>query len=380
MTLSVGDGANDVPMILEASVGVGISGNEGMQAVRSADYAIAQFRFLKVLLLFHGRANYNRVSTIVLYSLYKNCVLVSSMLCYGAYTGWTGTALYDSMMIAGFNVFWSGFGIIVNGTIDRDVSAKAAIAYPQLYIAGQRQEGFNLKKPSAYHWDFLLLALMTLLCGLLGLPPVNGVIPQAPMHSRSNSVWRRGNGKETEEEAKFGDADFYIRENRVSNMLQSVLCGVCLLITPVLQQIPRSVLWGFFAFMALEGLPGNQFFRRIKLFVTDSTRVQNLLDDPAHESYLDTVPMPVILKFTACQLAGLLICYGITWAGIVGISFPLFIMILVPAREYLLPKFFANEHLQELDPLDLSEVFPPPSFRPYMHTRCESRGNVSSCV
>ena len=81
----------------------------------------------------------------MLYSLYKNCVLVSSMLCYGAYTGWTGTALYDSMMIAGFNVFWSGFGIIVNGSIDRDVSAKAAIAYPQLYIAGQRQEGFNLK-------------------------------------------------------------------------------------------------------------------------------------------------------------------------------------------------------------------------------------------
>ena len=189
MTLSIGDGANDVPMILEASVrmdfsanknrvcmhtdpdtdkaqserqthmsmptpkrahrqvGIGISGNEGMQAVRSADYAIAQFRFLKRLILVHGRANYKRVSLVVsylysyvcacvcmhacmytcviltltlshtiqvvLYSLYKNCVLVSSMFCFGAYTGWTGTALYDSFMIAGYNVLFAAFGILV---------------------------------------------------------------------------------------------------------------------------------------------------------------------------------------------------------------------------------------------------------------------------
>ena len=76
--------------VLCAAVECG-SGNEGMQAVRSADYAIAQFRFLKRLLLVHGRANYKRVSLVVLYSLYKNCVLVSSMFCYGAYTGWTGS-------------------------------------------------------------------------------------------------------------------------------------------------------------------------------------------------------------------------------------------------------------------------------------------------
>lgn len=58
MTLSIGDGANDVPMIQEAHVGIGISGNEGMQAVRASDYAIAQFRFLENLLLQHGRMNY----------------------------------------------------------------------------------------------------------------------------------------------------------------------------------------------------------------------------------------------------------------------------------------------------------------------------------
>jgi phospholipid-transporting ATPase len=67
LTLAIGDGANDVSMIQEAHVGVGISGNEGMQAVRSADYAIAQFRFLQRLLLVHGRWNYKRIALVILY-------------------------------------------------------------------------------------------------------------------------------------------------------------------------------------------------------------------------------------------------------------------------------------------------------------------------
>ena len=55
ITLAIGDGANDVSMILEAHIGVGIRGKEGTQAVRSADYAISQFRFLERLLMVHGR-------------------------------------------------------------------------------------------------------------------------------------------------------------------------------------------------------------------------------------------------------------------------------------------------------------------------------------
>jgi len=61
-TLSIGDGANDVNMILQAHVGVGILGKEGQQAARSADYAIGQFKFLKPLLFYHGREAYRRNS------------------------------------------------------------------------------------------------------------------------------------------------------------------------------------------------------------------------------------------------------------------------------------------------------------------------------
>ena len=65
ISLSVGDGANDVPMIMQANIGVGIRGKEGTQAVRSADYAISQFKFLKKLILVHGRLGYRRVAWVI---------------------------------------------------------------------------------------------------------------------------------------------------------------------------------------------------------------------------------------------------------------------------------------------------------------------------
>lgn len=64
ITLSIGDGANDVSMIQAAHIGVGISGQEGMQAVMASDFAIAQFRFLTDLLLVHGRWSYTRIAKV----------------------------------------------------------------------------------------------------------------------------------------------------------------------------------------------------------------------------------------------------------------------------------------------------------------------------
>jgi phospholipid-transporting ATPase len=75
ISLAVGDGANDVPMIQAAEIGVGIRGKEGMQAALSSDYSIGQFRFLKRLLLVHGHWNYKRIAFLVCYFFYKNFVI-----------------------------------------------------------------------------------------------------------------------------------------------------------------------------------------------------------------------------------------------------------------------------------------------------------------
>lgn len=90
ITLAIGDGANDVSMILEAHIGVGIRGKEGTQAVRSADYAISQFQYLERLLMVHGRNGYIRVSKMICYYFYKNVVLVFTELHFAYYNGFSG--------------------------------------------------------------------------------------------------------------------------------------------------------------------------------------------------------------------------------------------------------------------------------------------------
>ena len=99
ITLSIGDGANDVAMIQKAQVGVGISGNEGLQAANSADFAIAQFRFLQRLLFVHGAWNYTRISKVILYCFYKNICLYIIELWFAIYSFWTGQVLFERWTI-----------------------------------------------------------------------------------------------------------------------------------------------------------------------------------------------------------------------------------------------------------------------------------------
>lgn len=88
MCLAVGDGANDVGMIQEANVGVGIAGAEGLQAAMASDYVIGQFRFLAKLLLVHGRWSYMRCSEMILNFFYKSIVWVFSLFWYQCFAGW----------------------------------------------------------------------------------------------------------------------------------------------------------------------------------------------------------------------------------------------------------------------------------------------------
>lgn len=70
--LGIGDGANDVAMIQEADVGVGVAGKEGRQAVNNSDYSIAQFKYLARLILVHGQCNAYRLANLIKFSFMKN--------------------------------------------------------------------------------------------------------------------------------------------------------------------------------------------------------------------------------------------------------------------------------------------------------------------
>eukprot|EP00941_MAST-03F_sp_MAST-3F-sp1_P001053 g1053.t1 len=135
VTLAIGDGANDVGMIQKADVGIGISGKEGLQAVNSSDFAIAQFRFLERLLLVHGRWNYRRVCKLILFSFYKNIVIGLTMFFYNFSVGFSGTSMYDTNLYSMYNAFL-GWGPIAFGVFDKDVQENMLTLHPELYMTG----------------------------------------------------------------------------------------------------------------------------------------------------------------------------------------------------------------------------------------------------
>ncbi|CAI0444444.1 unnamed protein product [Linum tenue] len=309
--------------------------------------------------------------------------------------GYIFAAIVPAVMIAGLYFF------------DHSVASQLA-----------QQPEFNLKKPSAYHYDVFLLGILTLISGLLGLPPSNGVLPQSPMHTKSLAVLkkqlirkkmvkgakevidRKGTSSEIygkmqdifiqmdtspatsvsreledlkeavmrsddeggDTKGKFDpekciDAHLPVRvnEQRLSNLLQSILVGISMCAIPLIKMMPTSVLWGYFAYMAIDSLPGNQFWERmLMLFVAPSRRHKIL--EGFHASFVESVPFKAIAKFTLMQFLYFLMCFGITWIPIAGILFPLPFFILILIRQHMLPKIFRQDHLQELDAAEYEEI------------------------
>ncbi|CAH0381708.1 unnamed protein product [Bemisia tabaci] len=144
VVLAIGDGANDVPMIKAANVGVGISGKEGNQAMLSSDYAIAQFRFLERLLLIHGRWSYFRVCKFLRYFFYKNFTFSMCHFWIAFLNGFSAQSLFDSAYIIGFNVISTALPCLAIGVMDQDVNEYYSLRYPLLYTNGMLNLNFNL--------------------------------------------------------------------------------------------------------------------------------------------------------------------------------------------------------------------------------------------
>uniref|UniRef100_A0A3P9PDN6 Phospholipid-transporting ATPase n=1 Tax=Poecilia reticulata TaxID=8081 RepID=A0A3P9PDN6_POERE len=145
ITLAIGDGANDVGMIQSAHVGVGISGNEGLQAANSSDYSIAQFKYLKNLLLVHGAWNYNRVAKCILYCFYKNIVLYIIEIWFAFVNGFSGQILFERWCIGLYNVLFTALPPLTLGIFERSCRKENMLKYPELYKTSQNAMGFNTK-------------------------------------------------------------------------------------------------------------------------------------------------------------------------------------------------------------------------------------------
>ncbi|VDK47071.1 unnamed protein product [Anisakis simplex] len=145
VTLSVGDGANDVSMIKTAHIGVGISGQEGMQAVLASDYSIGQFRYLQRLLLVHGRWSYFRMAKFLRYFFYKNFSFTLTHFWYSFFCGYSAQTVYDPVFIASYNLFFTALPVLAMGVFDQDLDDVQSIKYAKLYMPGQYNLFFNMR-------------------------------------------------------------------------------------------------------------------------------------------------------------------------------------------------------------------------------------------
>ncbi|KAI4379275.1 hypothetical protein MLD38_005594 [Melastoma candidum] len=303
--------------------------------------------------------------------------------------GYIFVAIIPGMMIAGLYFF------------DHGVASQLA-----------QQKEFNLKNPSAYHYDILLLGFMTLLGGFLGLPPSNGVLPQSPMHTKSlaalkrreirrkmiesvmESIRQKSSGSEIYEkmEATFVEVDqkrtplvvkeleglkkavinyrmagddfkriaidyerlidvhlpVRVNEQRLSNFLQSAMVATSVFAIPAMKLVPTSVLWGYFAYMAIDSLPGSQFWERVRLLFIAPSRSHGVWEG-THASFPEKVPYKQTAAFTLFQIVFLIICFGITKIPVGGIFFPVPFFLLIIIRQHALPKLFSPGHLRDLD-------------------------------
>lgn len=152
VTLAIGDGANDVSMIKAAHIGVGISGQEGMQAVLASDYSIAQFKYLERLLLVHGRWSYYRMCSFLRYFFNKNFAFTLCHLWFAFFCGFSAQTVFDPMYISVYNLFYTSLPVLAIGIFDQDVSDKNSIVYPQLYRPGHLNLFFN---KTEFFWSAL---------------------------------------------------------------------------------------------------------------------------------------------------------------------------------------------------------------------------------
>ncbi|KAI9257440.1 hypothetical protein BY458DRAFT_588874 [Sporodiniella umbellata] len=153
VTLAIGDGANDVSMIQVANVGVGITGQEGVQAAMAADYAISQFRFLHKLLLVQGHWSYARISEMILNFFFKNVFWVFPSLWYQIYSGWSGNFFYDYSFLQLYNIIFTLAPIVVLGATDQDITSAYLQRLPQVYTIGIERKLYTRPKFWLYFID-----------------------------------------------------------------------------------------------------------------------------------------------------------------------------------------------------------------------------------
>lgn len=187
-TLAIGDGGNDVRMIQQADIGVGISGREGLQAARAADYSIGRFRFLKRLILVHGRYSYNRTAFLSQYSFYKSLLICFIQIFFSFISGVSGTSLFNSVSLMAYNVFYTSVPVLVS-VIDKDLSETSVMQHPQILFYCQAGRLLNPSTFAGWFGRSLFHAIVVFVITIHAYANEKSEMEELGMVALSGCIW-----------------------------------------------------------------------------------------------------------------------------------------------------------------------------------------------
>ncbi|XP_057455531.1 phospholipid-transporting ATPase 2 [Lotus japonicus] len=187
-TLAIGDGGNDVRMIQQADIGVGISGREGLQAARAADYSIGKFRFLKRLILVHGRYSYNRTAFLSQYSFYKSLLICFIQIFFSFISGVSGTSLFNSVSLMAYNVFYTSIPVLVS-VLDKDLSEETVLQHPQILFYCQAGRLLNPSTFAGWFGRSLFHAIVVFVISIHAYAYDKSEMEEISMVALSGCIW-----------------------------------------------------------------------------------------------------------------------------------------------------------------------------------------------
>ena len=150
-TAAVGDGGNDVAMIQEADVGIGIVGKEGLQASLAADYSIKEFKSLNTLLLWWGRIAYKNTSTMANFIIHRGLIISLNQFIFSSIFYFNPVSLYSGFLSFGYSTIFTSLPSI-SVLLDQDVSKDDVLKFPNLYKILLKGRELNFK--SFLYWLF----------------------------------------------------------------------------------------------------------------------------------------------------------------------------------------------------------------------------------
>ncbi|KEQ68159.1 HCO3 transporter family protein [Aureobasidium namibiae CBS 147.97] len=204
-------------------------------------------------------------------------------------------------------------------------------------ISAQARQ-FPLKKPGGFHWDFFLLGCTTFVAGILGLPLPNGLVPQAPVHTDSLTVYvtdlhvistEEGEGAEIRRPIVRAES---VVEQRISHLLMGLLL-VGTMTRPllvVLHTMPAAIFAGVFFIVGWGSIESNTIVQKLMYLMSEERFVPK--DEPLRKGL--GVAATVAISQT-----------------IAAIGFPVIIIALIPLRTHIIPKWFNKHELETLDDL-----------------------------